>query len=165
MSQGDAFAPGDALRSVDILYVDGESHRRDGMRRLLLSLGARSVQLTEPGPEALKVALATTCGLVIAEHQTKPVDGIAFVRQLRAVANYPRALLPALIVGDPVSTDVVKAALAAGANHFLVKPLSPAKLYERIAWAVADNRAFAISDGHYVIKALPARPASPVPAR
>jgi response regulator RpfG family c-di-GMP phosphodiesterase len=164
MNQGDAFAPGDALRSVDILYVDGESHRRDSMRRLLLSLGARSVQLTEPGSEALKVALTTICGLVIAEHRTTP-DGIAFVRQLRAVANYPRALLPALIVGDPVGTDIVKAALAAGANHFLVKPLSPAKLYERVAWAMADNRPFAIQDGHYVIKPLPARPPAPAMAR
>ena len=44
---GDVFAPGDALRTAEILYADGESHRRDVMRRLLLSLGARRVQVAE----------------------------------------------------------------------------------------------------------------------
>jgi len=38
MSQGDAFAPGDALANVEILYVDDENHRRDTMRKLLTNL-------------------------------------------------------------------------------------------------------------------------------
>lgn len=152
MSQGDAFAPGDALHNVEILYVDDEPHRRDMMRRMLLSLGARRVQVAETGPEALKVVMGTQCGLVITAHIMKPMDGIQLVRELRAVANYPRALVPALIIGDPVGPDVVTAALGAGANHFLVRPLSPAKLYERISWAISDNRPFAVKDGHYVIK-------------
>ena len=156
MSQTDAFAPGDALRNADILYVDGESHRRDAMRRMLLSLGARRVQLAESGPEALKVVLGTLCSLVIAEHQMSPMGGIELVRKIRAVGNYPRALLPALVVGDPVSSEIVASAFQAGANHFLIRPLSAAKLYERIQWALADNRPFAVKDGHYLIK--PARP-------
>jgi len=137
MAQGDEFAPGDALRNVEILYVDDESHRRDAMRRMLMSLGARRVQVAESGAEGLKVVLGTTCGLVIVEQKMKPMDGIAFVRELRSAVNYPRALVPALILSDPASTDIIRAALGAGANHFLVKPISPAKLYERIGWAIA----------------------------
>jgi CheY-like chemotaxis protein len=156
MSQGDVFAPGDALRNAEILYVDGESHRRDAMRRMLLSLGAGRVQVAESGREALKVVFGTPCNLVIAEHRMTPMDGIQLVREIRAVANYPRALLPALVVGDPVGSDVISAAFEAGANLFLVKPLSAAKLYERISWAISDSRAFAVKDGHYVIK--PAKP-------
>ena len=70
MSQGDAFAPGDALHNVEILYVDDEPHRRDMMRRMLLSLGARRVQVAETGPEALKVVMGTQCGLVITDRKS-----------------------------------------------------------------------------------------------
>jgi len=42
---------------------------------------------------------------------------IAFVRELRSASNYPRALVPALIVGESASADVVRAALAAGAHQ------------------------------------------------
>ncbi len=160
MAQGDAFAPGDALRNVDILYVDGESHRRDVMRRMLLSLGASRVQLAETGREALKVVLGTHCSLVIAEHRMTPMDGIEMIRELRSVSNYPRALVPALLIGDAVGPDVVAAALRAGANHFLVRPLSSAKLYERIQWAMADARPFGVLDGHYVIKPAKPKPVS-----
>ena len=152
MAQGEEFAPGDALRSVEILYVDDESQRRDLMRRTLMSLGARRVQVAESGVEGLKVVLGTTCGLVIVEHKMKPMDGIAFVRELRSAGNYPRALVPALIAGESASADVVRAALAAGANNFLVKPISPAKLYERIGWAIADARPWVVHEGHYVIR-------------
>jgi CheY-like chemotaxis protein len=159
-AQRDEFGPGDALRNVEILYVDDESHRRDAMRRMLMSLGARRVQVAESGAEGLKVVLGTTYGLVIVEQEMKPMDGIAFVRELRSAVNYPRALVPALIFSDPASTDVIKAALGAGANHFLVKPISPAKLYERIGWAIADARPFVVRNGHYVIR--PAKKAEPV---
>src|SRR5258705_1774716 len=159
MAEGEEFAPGDALRSVEILYVDDESQRRDLMRRTLMSLGARRVQVGESGTEGLKVVLGTTCAFVIVEHKMTPMDGIAFVRELRSASNYPRALVPALIVGESASTDVVRAALSAGANNFLVKPISPAKLYERIGWAIADARPWVVREGHYIIR--PAKAAAP----
>jgi two-component system, chemotaxis family, chemotaxis protein CheY len=152
MTQNDAFAPGDALNGVEILYVDDDSQRRDSMRKLLAALAPRRVQVAESAAEALKVIMGTPCGLVVAEHRMRPLDGIQFVRELRAASNYPRALIPTLLLGDPVGTDVIKAALAAGANSFLIKPVTPAKLYERLQWALADTRPFVVKDGRYVIK-------------
>ena len=154
MSQGDAFAPGDALTNVEILYVDDEGHRRDTMRKMLTNLAARRVQLAESGSEALKVVMGTPCTVLIAEHRMKAMDGIELVRELRSARNYPRALIPVLLLGDAVGTDIIKAALAAGANQFLIKPMTPAKLYERISWVLNDNRPFVVKDGRYVIKPL-----------
>ena len=162
MDQEDVFAPGDALRDAEILYVDGDSHRRDAFRRLLLSLGAARVQVAESAKEAIKVVLGTHCGLIIVEHLLTPTNGIQLVRDIRAAANYPRALVPILIVSDPVSADIIATAFGAGANHFLVRPLSAAKLYERIAWALGDSRPFVVKDGHYVIET--ARPKIPATA-
>ena len=152
MNHGDAFAPGDTLRSVEILYVDPEPHRRDVIRRMILSLGARSVQVAESGEEALKVVHGTRVGLIVTQHLMKPMDGITLVRRIRAVGNYPRALLPTVILGDPVGPEVLRASLMAGANLFLVRPFSPANLYERLCWVMNDPRPFGVHEGHYVIK-------------
>jgi two-component system chemotaxis response regulator CheY len=154
MTQDDPFVPGDALNKVELLYVDDASPRRDAMRRMLSNLAARRVQVAESGAEALKVVMGTPCALVIAEHKMKTMDGISLVRELRSAVNYPRALVPVLLLGEPVGTDIIKAALAAGANYFLIKPVTPAKLYERIQWALNDNRPFVVKDGRYVIKPL-----------
>ena len=162
MDQEEVFAPGDALRNVEILYVDGDSQRRDAVRRLLLSLGTARVQIAESAKEAIKVALGTHCNLVIAEYHMTPVDGIQLVRDIRLVVNYPRALMPVLIVSDPVSSDIIAAAFEAAANHFMIRPLHAPKLYERIVWALSDSRAFVVKDGHYVIK--PAKPKVPATA-
>ena len=159
MDQEEVFAPGDALRNVEILYVDGDSHRRDALRRLLLSLGTAHVQVAESAKEAIKITLGTHCNLVIAEYHMAPMDGVQFVRDIRAVVNYPRALLPILIVSDPVGSDIIAAAFEAGANHFLIRPLHASKVYERIVWALGDSRGFVVKEGHYVIK--PAKPKVP----
>jgi CheY-like chemotaxis protein len=160
MSAGEPFVPGDALHNVEVLYVDGDSQRRVAMRRLLGTLSPRRVQLAETAAEALKVIKGTACGIVVAELKMAPMDGIAMVRDLRAAANYPRAIVPVLLVSDPVGTDVIKAALAAGANHFLVKPLTPAKLYERLQWALTDSRSYVVKDGRYVVKTSTMKPSA-----
>ena len=164
MAQEDVFSPGDALRDVELLYVDGDSQRRDALRRLLLSLGAARVQVAESAKEAIQVALGTPCNLVIAEYRMTPMDGIQLVRDIRAVVNYPRAYVPILIVSDPVSSDIIAAAFEAGANHFMIRPLHASKLYERIVWALSDSRPFVVKDGRYVIKLTrPKAPAAAVP--
>jgi CheY-like chemotaxis protein len=157
MPYSNAFAPGDALRNVEVLYVDDESPRRDAMRRMLMSLGVRRVQVAENGAEALIVLAGSLCGLVIAQHQMKAMNGVELIREIRSVKNYPRALVPTLILGDPVAPNAVAAALDAGANHFLVKPITPVQLYERMEWVLSDARPFAVKDGHYVIKRAAAR--------
>jgi PleD family two-component response regulator len=153
MGQDEVFSPGDSLRNVEILHVDGDSQRRDALRRLLLSLGAARVQVAESAKEAIKVALGTPCNLVICEYRMTPMDGIQLVREIRAVVNFPRAHVPVLIVSDPVSSDIIAAAFEAGANHFMIRPLHAPKLYERIVWILGDSRSFVVKDGRYVIKA------------
>jgi CheY-like chemotaxis protein len=152
MAQDDSFVPGNALHGIEVLYVDDEPQRRDVMRKILMNLHPRRVQVAESSAEALKVVMGTPCNIVVAEHRLKAMDGIALVRELRAATNYPRAIIPVLLLGDPVGTDIIKAALGAGANHFLIRPVTPEKLYDRIHGVLNDNRPFVVKDGRYVIK-------------
>ena len=49
LSQSDVFAPGEAIRNVEILYVDGEGHRHDLVRQLLITFGAHRIKPTTCG--------------------------------------------------------------------------------------------------------------------
>ena len=151
-AESDAFVPGDALKNVDILYVDDDSQRRDSMRRMLQGLLPRSVHVAENGLEALKLINGAKYGLIVCENDLAKTDGIEFVREVRLAAYYPRAVTPILLIGRPASADVIKAALAAGANSFMIKPFASAKLYERLLLVLNDSRPFVIKDGRYVIK-------------
>jgi CheY-like chemotaxis protein len=129
MAEGEEFAPGDALRSVEILYVDDESQRRDLMRRTLMSLGARRVQVAESGAEGLKVVLGTTWTGIV-EHKMTPMDGIAFVLNC-ARQVIIRALVPALVLANRrVPTSSARRYPRAQTISWS-KPISPAKLYEQ----------------------------------
>jgi two-component system, chemotaxis family, chemotaxis protein CheY len=156
MTWNDAFVPGDALNGIEILYVDDDAQRRDSMREALTSLSPRRVQVAENGCEALKVIMGTQCAVVVCELRMKAMDGIGFLREIRSASNHARAVIPVLLLGEPVGMDVIKAALAAGANSFLIKPFAPAKLYERVLWVLGDSRPFVIRDGRYVIKPVAA---------
>ena len=151
MSQTTTFAPGDALKDVAILYVDGEPHRRDLMRQLLITLGATQIHLAESGLEASRLFRDKPVGLVLAEHKLPDMEGLVLIQSLRATRHYPKALVPMLLVAESPSPESVRAALTGGANHFVLRPIMPAKLYERMCWALTDSRAFAIKDGRYVI--------------
>ena len=155
MANQDTFAPGDGLRNADILYVDEDAHRRENMRRILLSLGARRVQLADSGQNGLRVFTGADIGLVVVEHRMQAMDGITFIRRIRAASLFPKAIIPALLIGDSIGPEIARAALAAGANHVLVKPVGPGALYDRLDWALRDTRPFAVQDGHYVIRRTP----------
>lgn len=159
MNQGDSFSPGNALHDIDILCVDGEAYRRHLMRRMLVSFGARNVVIAVSAEEALVLFAQMTPGLVITERCMTPLDGIALIRQMRSAKNYPKALVPAIVLSDSASSEVVAAAFEAGANHFIVRPVSRAQLYARIERTLQDTRGFAVKDGRYVLKP-PARPAT-----
>jgi CheY-like chemotaxis protein len=149
------FAPGNALSRARILYVDGEAHRREVMRRILLRLGAADVQVAGSADDALKMLLMARCNLilVVTEDKMNSMDGIDIVRQIRCVSNRHRALTPVLMLADrPVPPEAVSAAMKAGANLFAIKPLSPEQLYERLVWTFADRRPLVIEDGHYIIR-------------
>jgi two-component system, chemotaxis family, chemotaxis protein CheY len=57
--------------------------------------------------------------------------------------------VPILIVTAHSTVDHVLAALNAGANDFLAKPLSPRVLYSRIADIIENPRSFVRADGYF----------------
>ncbi len=81
------------------------------------------------GLEALEKLLSTPADLLIVDVNMPQMDGLTFLRTLRRQAA-PVSAVPALVASTEAAAQDVDAAYAAGANLYLIKPLSPDALVE-----------------------------------
>jgi CheY-like chemotaxis protein len=87
------------------------------------------VHMARGAPEALVMLDQMTPDLILLDVMMPQVDGISFLRQLRADARL--GLIPVVVV--TAYPDTRQAALTAGADGFLAKPFTTQQLRTAIA--------------------------------
>lgn len=119
-------------QNIKILIADeNENDRRrlsDGLRRL----GFHRIEETQSGEDVIGRISGGGYDIVIVDARLSKIDGIAVLRQSRAI-NFGSSLAPAFIVTySPSSQDIFVDALNSGAELCLVKPVDPASLSEEL---------------------------------
>ena len=109
-----------------ILVVDDSSLVRLYFRTAL-EKGGFEVEQAINGIEALEKILAQAFDLVVVDVNMPRMDGFSFIRELRATAGEV-AGLPALVITTEDAQQDREDARTAGANFYLVKPVSEADL-------------------------------------
>jgi len=84
------------------------------------------------GVEALEKVLSKTYDLAIVDVNMPQMDGLTFLKVLRRQASAVPAL-PALVISTEAAAQDAAAARAAGANFYLVKPVSQERLVEHVS--------------------------------
>ena len=120
-----------APRRVRVLVVDDSSLVRLYCRDALEKAGFLVDQAIN-GIEALEKVLAVPFDLVIVDVNMPRMDGISFVRALRASGGEV-ASIPALVVTTEAGAEDRADARSAGANFYLVKPVAAADLVRHAA--------------------------------
>jgi two-component system chemotaxis response regulator CheY len=108
-----------------ILAVDDSASMR-GMVAFTLRGAGHEVIEAENGQLALNAARAGTFDLVLADVNMPVMDGIAMVRELRAMEAYKG--VPILMLTTESHTEKKMEGKAAGATGWLVKPFDPEQL-------------------------------------
>jgi two-component system, chemotaxis family, chemotaxis protein CheY len=111
---------------VRILVVDDSSLVRLYYRDALEKAGFE-VEHAINGIEAMEKVLAQAFDLLIVDVNMPRMDGFSFLRALRRSAREV-ATIPALIITTEAGEQDIEDARAAGANFYLVKPVSEADL-------------------------------------
>ena len=111
-----------AERKPRILIVDDASLVRLYYRQTL-EAGSYVVEEAMNALKALEKLLANPPDMLIVDVNMPQMDGITFLRTLRRQA-VPLSSIPALITSTEAGAQDVAAANAAGANFYLIKPLS-----------------------------------------
>jgi len=114
-----------------ILVIDDASLVRLYYRNALERAGYE-VNEALNGLEALEKLLVEIVDLLIVDVNMPQMDGLTFLRVLRR-QEMPIAGIPALVTSTESRPQDIDAARAAGANFYLVKPLSQETLAEYAA--------------------------------
>lgn len=113
-----------------VLIVDDSSLVRLYYRQVL-EQASFGVDQAINGIEAMEKVLAQSFDLAIVDINMPKMDGLTFVRTLRC-GPVDVAALPVLMVTTEASPQDIDDARAAGANFYLVKPVSEADLIRHV---------------------------------
>ena len=124
------------LRAVDFskviaLVVEDDDDARELTRRILNDVGATVVEAPN-AEKAIESIAASRANILISDIGMAREDGYQLLRRLRAL-GYGPDVLPAIALTAFARTEDRSAALAAGFQDYLVKPLDPATLVQRVA--------------------------------
>ncbi|HHQ41375.1 MAG TPA: response regulator [Chromatiales bacterium] len=121
-----------------IMIVDDAVTVRMYHRELVEALGHQVVE-AENGVEALEKALGADWDLFLVDINMPKMDGYRLVREMRAGEEL-RAV-PVVMVSTEAKPGDREQAWAAGANHYLVKPVRPETLQAVVRAIAGEARA------------------------
>lgn len=124
---------------ANILVIDDDAELLEMIRRLLEQHGGHQAMLSADGADGLAKALADPPDLAIVDVMMPGVSGYEVCRQLRA--NPSTASVPIIVLTARGQLVDRQAALDAGADDYIVKPVAVMELLERVNVLLAKSPA------------------------
>ena len=122
------------------LVVDGSRYMRDLIRSMLVRLGASDIVEAATTDKAFETFAFDRPDLVICDSALSPMDGLAFVRMLKAKAKHDATPLSVILTLSQVDQAAVMEAKSAGPDYILAKPFSADALLKRILACASTTR-------------------------
>ncbi|MCA6229750.1 MAG: response regulator [Phenylobacterium sp.] len=135
-------------RDLVVLVIDDNIGMRSIMKAVLRALGFLVIRQANDAVEALKIIPDIKPDLIITDIKMPVIDGVTFVRNLRADESNPFSEVPIIVATGHTEERHVKACLEAGVDQFLAKPITGKALADRITRALSSRRQF-IRTGDY----------------
>jgi two-component system chemotaxis response regulator CheY len=111
------------------LVIDDDSRLRQVLARLLRVGGFASVDEAADGQEALQALQKRPADLIVTDFHMPRMDGLALVRHLRSAGDHT----PIIMLSGHGQPQQIVAAIKAGVNNYLPKPINPEVLFEKIS--------------------------------
>jgi CheY-like chemotaxis protein len=128
--------------ALTALVVDASAFHRKIANRFLHAAGVRSILGAASAEEGLALVREQRPDVILLEWMEGPLGGLEFVRCVRKGEDIPNRAAPILMLSDRRRRADVEAARAAGANAYLMKPVSAAAIAIKIAGVIGKPRPF-----------------------
>ena len=119
---------------LSVLVVEDDEFQQKVMRRLL-SQEKLDCEVVGTGAAALDSIRARRPTLVLLDYMLPDTDGVALLRRVRSTPEL--ATLPVIMLTGNGDRLIVVASMQAGANDFMVKPVSAERLREKLLRYIA----------------------------
>src|SRR5207237_9507163 len=123
---------------ITILVVDDSPTLR-GIVKIYMRPLQVEVMEADGGERALQLARLAVPTLIVADINMLGMDGITFVKQLRADASVEVRRIPVIFLTGDKSGELRQRAADAGANDFLEKPVKSGPLQEAVKRILDDG--------------------------
>ena len=127
---------------LKVLLLEDSKNMSTLIEAILQAYGCTNIVQVYSVSEALRALDGLTVDLAIVDWFMEPVQGIEFVRQIRAGTGRTSVYLPILMLTGHSEAHRVREARDAGVNDFIVKPVSGLTIYQRIGFLVDQTRPF-----------------------
>lgn len=136
------------MRNLAVLVVEQNPQEQEIVAQMLAGFRVKRVEQRGTAAEALGHLQRERADLVLVGSALPDVDGYAFIHRLRREQAVASREAPVLLLSGHIRAADVARARDCGANWVLVKPLTSAALYRRIAWLARDERPFVDSEAY-----------------
>ena len=119
-----------AAAAIKVLVVDDQLTMRALIRSALQEIGFKDIADAGDGEEGLKSLLARPVNLVISDFNMPKLDGLGFLRAVRAHDATKKTAF--IMLTGRADKDLVQRAMQFGVNNYITKPFSPASLRVKI---------------------------------
>ncbi len=139
-----------ALEGLVVLVADSNPYLRRLTRMMLMNLGVKSIYESADGVAALDAIRAVNPDVMIVDWDMPVLDGREVMRIVRSPGVFPRANLPIIMLTDIGLQSRVTAAIRLGVHEFLVKPISPKTLQQRLIGIILNPRPMVRAGKFYI---------------
>jgi DNA-binding response OmpR family regulator len=136
------------FEGVSVLILEQSQHSLEIALQMFYGFGARNCHKSTAIEEAMAIVDRRTLDLVVVDPNLKEGDGLDFVRRLRTSDDPANRTAAVFVTSANGTLAAVHAARDAGTSFFLVKPVTPAVLMDRILRVTRDKRAFIVCDSY-----------------
>jgi CheY-like chemotaxis protein len=130
---------------LKLLFVDDAAHTRLLLREMLRNTKWSHAEFADSTASAFRQIVSNPPDLVFTDWQMPGESGIDLIHRIREHLSSPDPLLPVILLTAAGDAEHVLGARRAGATGFLVKPVSMARIDERLTNAVTQPRPFIVS--------------------
>jgi CheY-like chemotaxis protein len=139
-----------AMEGLVVLIADSNAYTRRLTRMMLTNLGAKSIYEAVDGVAALDSIRAVNPDVMILDWDMPVLDGREVMRIVRSPGMFPKPNLPIIMLTDRGLRSRVQTAIRLGVHEFLVKPISPKTLQQRLLSIMLKPRPMVRAGKYYI---------------
>ena len=139
-----------ALEGLVVLVAEANPYLRRLTRMMLMNLGVKSIYESTDGIAALEAIRTVNPDVMIMDWDIPVLDGREVMRIVRTPGDFPKANLPIIMLTDLGLQSRVTASMRLGVHEFLVKPISPKTLQQRLLGLILNPRPMVRAGKFYI---------------
>jgi two-component system chemotaxis response regulator CheY len=135
---------------IVVLIADSNAYTRKLARMMLTNLGAKAIYEATDGIAALDSIRTIHPDVMILDWDMPILNWREVMRIVRSPGAFPKPNLPIIMLTDRGLRSRVTAAVRLGVNEFLVKPVSPVVLQQRLISIMLNPRPMVRAGKYYI---------------